>query len=373
MRQRSQRLRRQHRRRSQRGLSRAFPLRVPLEAAAAAAKSVSFQKIIHSPINFRTMQVVDRDTIITTFTAKNVLTVAWLCPMRQLQQLIHKRFEVEVVATDEETKEGLGILIMVAGRRVPEVHGSWFNRQFLCKPHDVVNFQALVVDRFHWKRTMWNLGSFCTSLAWAQIPRYAYGITSINASHNIRVTADLNRDANRNGSYECNVDGVFTLKAKESAYNLFDADADLTPGFTDNESALNVLGLPRESLSFGVGGFVNRQPAWTPLFNPTLAGGVSVELTPQSDAVLGEMIGGPLPLNRPPLAAWLMDELDECLVFTPEADIESENDPSQYGTGQLGERGVNMRVTTRAVARSRSFASELRSKAYGAAEGRVPR
>jgi hypothetical protein len=65
--------------------------------------------------------------------------------------------------------------------------------------------------------------------------------------------------------------------------------------------------------------------------------------------------------------------LDECLVFTPEADIESENDPSQYGTGQLGERGVNMRVTTRAVARSRSFASELRSKAYGAAEGRVPR
>ena len=346
------------------------------EAAEQCTKSASFTKLISQPLNFRQLQIIDVATHMTSATTHKLLRVGWLVPAHQLQVLMHKRYEIEAFAECNTTGAPLGLLMMTCGHRVPTTSkASWLTKTFLSQPHDAVSFATLAVDRQHWNRSLWSLGGFNTSLGWGKIPKYMHNLRGLYTDRAVKISTD--KPLGSGGArYTCEVEGTLTIQVTEEASSVFDPASRTVPGFSNNESAMSALGVPTETINLATGSEVMRQPQWSPPTNPQLAGHVSVSLVASDENAdrWYEMLGGPLPVaDRPPLFAWLDDDMPASHFFECEVGIEHEHEPF-IGATALSGKNAELRFAHNAMQRKQRFQDGVRSMAYASMKGeQLPR
>lgn len=354
-------------------------------AATAASKGLVFQKRILSHFDSLALAPTDLTTIQSTTTSHNVALVSWLLPVGRLQQLVHSRFEVETIARDNEDTP-YGLLTMVSSQfELPNTERrTLYERMTEPKVVTQVVYKTSVVDRQHWHRTAWTFFSASSSALWARNPRKLYGI-DIDL-FNVKITApkfDEERSCyggagelteeekkgaakqsnNRDSYYTLEVpDDGLKLSLKDSGRNLFDHRVRVTDGFVDNESALRVVGMHRESIMWGHEGSLVRQPAWSTPILPNTASLVPATFSPGRS--MSERFGiAQEDFPTTPLVCWLVQRIPKTYIYAVESMIEEENDMSG-GWSSQGEQPFQDRVQKRAQNRYDVFKGELRSRVY---------
>lgn len=339
----------------------------PPEVLDAATPS----KRIFTPLDFLVLQPVMEAPPVARVVGAHTACITWLAPVEQLQQRVHKRYEVEAVATDKvATRAGavaerpLGLLSMVVTRNTSRGHG--FVSRLLDQSHNTVSFRSVVVDRQHWRRSAWCYASYVPSFTAGTIPRRAFGLPHIYDDKRVTIDAAFDAQAARYTRYSASLDGVVSVALEDSGSALIGSGAATTPCFTDNESALAVLGLPQEFLMFTDEGGIFRQPAWSPLPNPNVAALTACDV--HDPDALRDVLCGPLP-DTPPIAAWLLDDTGTTNLYQAELAVEDEQDSSGAVTHSYGDGGLRHRVTARAINRYLNFRDDVRRKVYAENSG----
>lgn len=358
-------------------------------------------------IDHLVMQPLDVNTLTSSFRAAHVSMLCFFVPAAALQEKLHKRYEVEVIAEDPNgTSYGVATLVTslihpLTPRR------SLLERIWDPPPFGSVSFNIMSVDRTHWQRSSWCQATYINSLSFGRLPRSLFGLN--NHLHTVSVDAQFDEKTQTYTRYNVQVEGQrLRFGLQDTGLGLLDPRTPVVPGFLDNESALRALGMRSEVVMRGHGGLLYRQPMWSSLVHPNravLAEGqafvkVVSEWAKSSDPTDGE--AGAVPLSKPappqvakdaasddagalsrygligevfncppptaPFAAWLVDEVPCVNLQQIEAHIEDENDPAS-GTHNAGEKGLQDRIQRRAMNRYVSFRDEVRSKAYSDIEG----
>jgi hypothetical protein len=314
-------------------------------------------KRVRSPIDYLVMQPLDNEFVHATVSSKHVGMVHWFVPAAVLQQKVHNRYEVESFAADADGTE-YGIMSMVTCSTTPWEQGR-FQKLIDPAPHHTMSFKISVVDRVHWQRSSWQNCGFTSSKYFGRMPSWVYGIDILPNAVNI--SGDFNEEKGKYDRYEVSMPSKeFSFALEDQGQRLLDPKTRTVDGFVDNESALRVLFMHRESLMHGVGGVVHRQPMWSSCMEPSVASLKSID-----KKFLQTLFN--FDFEEPPVAVWMFHEVPETRIYTAETHVEDENDPAS--ATHSGEKSLHNRVQQKAINRYHDFKDEVRGKTYSDING----
>ncbi|KAG8348986.1 hypothetical protein TRVL_00203 [Trypanosoma vivax] len=371
---------------------------------------------IRMPLDHLIMRPSDLDQKLTSIRTKDVAIVTWYMPLANLQQVLHRRYEAEQFGelslsveddlksqfglpeckkggplsslgtegvtksvnnppaeelnggTTNENPVPLGFVTLVAGRNYPKKQ-SWLERHLDSAPHPILSLRVAVVDRVHWQRTAWMVQSICPSICWGRIPQKIYSI-NLDWKNSVRIDAEFDEAVGMYSAPFClSVPGLnFHLALQDTGRTLLDPETPVVDGFCDNESALHRLSLPREVNMRGLGGSVYRQTLWC---TPSLPNIAKVQQFQPGDLFRNCFGADPSTTSEiefaRPVAAWLVREVEETLVYTMEGEVEDENEPNSATT--YGDRSLTERVQKKAMNRYNDFRHEVRTRVYSDLNG----
>lgn len=273
-----------------------------------------------------------------------------------------------------ETVVPLGLVTMIVGNNIPAKQ-SRLEKWLDPAPHPTLSLRAMVMDRIHWQRTSWCVGSVCHSLCWGRLPQRIFSINLDFKNHVVISGGDnhprgpvFNANSQRYTSpFQVEVPGLgFKMVVEDTGRTLFDPTTRVVDGFLENESALHRLALSREVNMLGLGGSVYRQTLWSTPSLPNIGRIVHCEF-----GQLFERYFGCSPVGEP-VATWLVDEVAKTLIYQMEGEVEDENDPNSATT--YGDRSLTERVQKKAMNRYNNFRDDIRNKTYSEMRGdEVPR
>lgn len=277
-----------------------------------------------------------------------------------------------------ETVVPLGLVTLIVGNNTPVKQG-WVERLIDPAPHPTLSMRVMVMDRIHWQRTSWVVGSLCKSLCWGRLPQRVFSI-QLDYQSTVKISSGDGDDggggaAVRSGQpvydaekqvytspYEVSVPNLgFKLTLQDTGRSLLDPRTPVTAGFLDNESALHRLALSREVNMLGLGGSVYRQTLWSSPSLPNIANVVQCQF-----GGLFERYFGCSPVGDP-IAAWVLNEVPKTLIYQMEGEVEDENDPNSATT--YGDRSLTERVQKKAMNRYNTFRDDIRRKTYSENRG----
>lgn len=340
-------------------------------------------KRIHAPIDQLVMQPTDMEFVKARTTAINGCIVSWLLPVASLQQFCHPRYEIEAIAEHPEHGR-LGLLTVCASMN-RLLHPGWLDRILdggEWQPS--LSLRVNVMDRVHWQRTYWGIRSYCKSRRWGSIPRRVLGI-DLNNNDAVEIDTEFvpapaapaavsgqappngaAATAPRVGRYARFNVAIPTLDLElqfaDTGVDVLAPEAPPVLGFTDNESALRILAMARETNTYGEAGMVYRQPYFATPVMPSVA---NVRIV--RDGFFLKELKTPLVLQEP-IAAWLINEVEEIKLYREEASVEEENEPNT--STHFGDKTLHNRVQQKAMNRYFAFREEVRQKSYADIEGR---
>ena len=329
-------------------------------------KALKLTKRVRCAIDHYVMAPLDVDQVHAAARGTDVALVSWFVPQKKLSFGVHRRYEVETFAVDDDGVE-YGILTMAAGLSHPHSAVEVLDRAFGDRggaAHGVVSFRTCVTDRTFWQRTCWNMYTHTASAAWGAAARKNYGVDVRDDPVSVRAVFD--KDAGRYASYELSVPTAgLRLGLRDTGKELLHYKSPVVPGFVENESALRLLGLLPETVQTGSGGCVMRQPMWCSAINPNVAEVVDFE---PGEVLLDYLKVGKEDFGEP-ITAWLQDEIPVQVIYTPELGVETENEPGTAST--MGEeRQFLTRTTFKGMKRQQQFMDDVRSKTYADIEGK---
>lgn len=330
------------------------------------------------------LQPLDREQVTARIRTNDVVIATWLFPVVTLQNMrVHKRYEVEAThesvgengtaappsgsSGDENGSPKFGMVTLLVGNNTP-FHQTRLEKWLDPAPHATLSLRVSVMDRIHWQRSAWLAGSVCQSLCWGRIPKTIFNIP-LDYKNKVEIDAVFDKSAQIYTKYQVDVPGYgFSLSLRDTGIPLLSGETPITEGFLDNESALRQLGLQREVNMNGVGNAVYRQPLWSSPSHPNVAEVLDLKC----GSLFEYYLGCAEPVSTKPVACWLVDEVEETLIYQMEAQVEDENDPNSATT--FGERSLVERVQKKAMNRYTDFRDEIRTKTYSDLEGReLPR
>jgi hypothetical protein len=337
----------------------------------------TFRQRIISHFDSLILQPTDQPRVMVKMRSRNMAVLSFLMPTVKLQERVHGRFEVETMAVDADGKP-YGILTAVVSEFsvVESLRRTFFEKVLEDPWIGQLALKTSVVDRMNWDRTSWHFTSFLRSKHWGEFPRTAYGVDM--RPHKVTVKAEYAAAggpqqtaaaaaagaggiAARCTSYvaEC-PDIGFRLRLEDTGVGLLDRDVRTTDGFVDNESALRVIGMGRETVSRGNEGVCFRTGLWSTPVVPNLAR--IVEFTPGRRVCdLFDVTEDEFP-SKAPIAVWLAHEIPETFVYQTESQIEGENEPNDY-TDQNDQTFAD-RAQRRSMNRTMDLQDEIRRKSY---------
>lgn len=341
-------------------------------AASSTAATVTTRCIrrIRCPIDHLIMNPLDTEQVNARIQTKDVAILTWLFPVHKLQGIIHKRYEAEAFhelmgsgdAQNSPSSEKLGFATLVIGNNIPK-HQSRLEKWLDPAPHPTLSLRLSVLDRIHWQRTSWLAGSICSSLCWGRFPKAIFDIP-LDWKKEVKIDTKFNAEANKFDHYRVEIPGHnFSVTLRDTERTLFEPNTPIVEGFLDNESALRQLGLAREVNMPGVGNSVYRQTLWSTPCLPNIA--EVTELT--CGSLFEHYLGCAEPSRKDPVAAWLVDEVPETLIYSMEGHVEDENDPNSATT--FGEKSLVERVQKKAMNRYNDFRDDVRGKTYSDLDG----
>ncbi|KAH9600613.1 hypothetical protein LSM04_005632 [Trypanosoma melophagium] len=355
---------------------------------------------IRAPLDHLIMSPSDRDQVTTSIRTTDAAIVTWYMPLANLQPLLHRRYEAEqfgelisspIDTTDNKTSSStksstsssssaasaenvdggavpLGLVTLIAGNNYPTKQ-TLLERYFDPAPHPTLSLRIAVIDRIHWQRTAWLAQSICRSICWGRLPQRIFSI-NLDWRSDVSITAKFDSDTGRYATdgYTLRVPALdFCLSLQDTGGSPLDRHSPAVAGFRDNESALHRLALAREVNMAGLGGAVYRQPLWS---TPSLPNTAEVRVFEPGE--LFTRCFGANPPVETPVAAWLLQSVEETLLYAVEGEVEDENDPNSATT--YGDRSLTERVQKKAMNRYNGFRDEVRGKVYADIDGKeLPR
>ena len=322
-------------------------------------------KRIQCPIDHLVMQSVDNSQVIRRVTAWDTCMITWLLPTSVVQRLAHPRYEVEGIADHMEHGQ-LGFLTFVASQN-SVLDPSWSERFWEPKPQPSASIRMTVVDRVHWQRTLWAIRSYSGSTTWGKIPKHVFGM-DLNDQTAVTIDAKYNEGNQQYDFYRLKIPHFkLDIGLEDSGVGVLHPTNPIVPGFQDNESALRILAMGRETNFRGYGGMVYRQPFWASPAHPNVA-------KMSADSTVDEFLKSEANVASlgPPVAAWVIRHVPEIKLYQVEAQVEDENEP--HSASHYGDKSLSDRVQRKAMNRYFNFRDEVRDKAYSDIEGReIPR
>ncbi|ORC87979.1 uncharacterized protein TM35_000192230 [Trypanosoma theileri] len=378
-------------------------------SGAAGASLARCTSRIRAPLDHLIMSPSDRDQITTSISTMDAAIVTWYMPLANLQPLLHKRYEAEqfgelisspigttttttsttnnntnttssssssvdgaTAAAAAENADGgnvpLGLVTLIAGNNYPKKQ-TLLERCLDPAPHPTISLRIAVIDRVHWQRTAWLAQSICRSLCWGRLPQRIFSINlDWRSDVSIESRFDWENGRYAEDGYTLRVPALnFCLSLRDTGGSPLDRRRPAVAGFRDNESALHRLALAREVNMAGLGGAVYRQPLWS---TPSLPNTAEVKVFEP-----GELFTRCFGVNPPvetPVAAWLLQNVEETLLYAVEGEVEDENEPNSATT--YGDRSLTERVQKKAMNRYNGFRDEVRGKVYADIDGKeLPR
>ncbi|SCU65172.1 uncharacterized protein TEOVI_000523000 [Trypanosoma equiperdum] len=354
-----------------------------MKSTVTMAASVRCTHRIRAPLDHLIVRPSDMDQVVTSIRTTDAAIVTWYMPLANLQHILHRRYEAEqfgeiiippvttqdpTTSADEQNNNPLGFVTLVAGRNYPQKQ-TWLERVFDPAPHSTLSLRVAVMDRVHWQRTSWMANSICRSICWGRLPQKMFSI-NLDWKNAVHIDADFDVDADRyNAPYSVHVPGLgFQLTLRDTGRTVLDRETPTVDGFLDNESALHRLALAREVNMQGLGGCVYRQTLWSA---PSLPNTAKV-MQFQPGELFKRCFGVDPPAHVEPVAAWLVHEVEQTLVYKMEGEVEDENEPNSATT--YGDRSLTERVQKKAMNRYNGFRDEVRGKVYSELDGKeLPR
>jgi hypothetical protein len=342
-------------------------------AAATSAARIRCTRRLRVPLDELVVQPLDRGEVATSMASTAVSVVTWCLPVKYLQAKVHRRYEVESSFVDLQAASdevaNLGLVTVVCGQ-FSGLKTGFLERTLDPPPHSSVSLRISVVDRQHWHRTAWGVGSVCSSLFWGRFAKQICGV-NMDFRNPVTVESKFNAEKEKYDSYSVKIPGLgFSMSLQDTGVTLLDPRAPLVEGFSDNESALRQLGLIPEVSFFGIGNSIYRQALWNTPMLPNVATLSAMEPGKLFTQFLGDDC--PPPVGGAPIAAWLIKDVPETKIYKMESQRESDNDPDSMSYN--GDRELTRRVEVKAMRRYFKFQETVRSRAVADVNGReLPR
>lgn len=294
--------------------------------------------------------------------SRNLGMITFLIPSRNLQELVHPRFEVEDMAIDQATGTPYGILTAIVSEFSPSQKSkkSLFERLFEPEWIPQLVLKTSVIDRHTWNRTAWHFRSYLKSSQWQDFPRKVYGLDLRPDPVSLAGTK-FNEEKDMFESFKAECPNIgFKLGLEDTGVSVLDPDARVVDGFVDNESALRVIIMHRESLMRGNEGTCFRTGVWSTPVIPNVANVTDFSIGRQI-CDLFELPEDQFPVDSP-LCAWCVKDIPSTFVYQAESTVEDENEPNDW-TDQ-NEKTYTDRAQRKAMNRNHEMKDEIRMKAY---------
>lgn len=308
------------------------------------------------------LRPTDIQTVTNVVTSKNVGLISFLIPSKNLQELVHPRYEVEDLAFDQSTGTAYGLLTCITSQfsvQDEKSKKSLFNRLFEPEWIGQLVLKTSVVDRHTWNRTAWHFRSYLKSPQWQDFPQKVYGIDLRSAK--VDFNAKFNKEQNKFDCYSSAVPEIdFNLELEDTGTSVLDPEARCVNGFVDNESALRVIAMHRESLMRGNEGTCFRTGVFSTPVIPNIAEVKSFNIG-RKVCDLFDLAEDEFP-SEAPLCAWCVKEVPKTLVYQCESMIEDENE--EHNWTDQNEKTYNDRALRRTMNRNEDMRDEIRFKAY---------
>lgn len=308
------------------------------------------------------LKPTDLETVTTTVTSKDIGIVSFLVPSKNLQELVHQRYEVEDLAYDQSTGTPYGLLTCITSQfsvTDKKMKQGWFNRFFESEWIGQMILKTSVIDRHTWNRTAWHFRSYLKSPQWQNFPQKMYGIDLRSAKVNL--DTKFNEEKNVFDRYYSEVPDIdFRMELEDTGVSVLDPEAKCVNGFVDNESALRVIAMHRESLMRGNEGTCFRTGVFSTPVIPNIA--------TVKDFSIGRKVCDLFDLSEDqfpteaPLCAWVVKDLPKTLVYQCESMVEDENE--EHNWTDQNEKTYNDRAQKKTMNRNEAMQEEVRQKAY---------